>query len=33
VPPGRTVRVELRRQGQVLNAAVIAGRRPPEPGN
>ena len=33
VPPGRTVRVELRRQGQVLNAAVIAGRRPAEPGN
>ena len=33
VPPGRTVRVELRRQGQVLHAAVIAGRRPPEPGN
>ena len=33
VPPGRTVRVELRRQGQVLNAAVTAGRRPPEPGN
>ena len=33
VPPGRTVRVELRREGQVLNAAVIAGRRPAEPGN
>ena len=33
VPPGQTVRVELRRQGQVLNAAVTAGRRPAEPGN